>query len=172
MVEWLPQIVICFTSATGTPSFWATWVMARLWSRRVIAVKQRGSSSAALFIAMSALVLAGLPTTSTLTSRRAERESASPCGLKIPPLADSRSDRSMPCLRGIAPTSRAISASPNAVSASSVQTISRSSGKAQSSSSIRTPSSAPRAGVISSSCSATGVSGPSIEPDAMRNRRL
>ena len=47
-----------------------------------------------------------------------------------------------------------------------------SSGKAQSSSSICTPSSAPSAGVISSSWRATGVSGPSIEPEAMRNSRL
>ena len=38
-------------------------------------------------MAISELVLAGLPTTSTLTSRLAERDSASPCGLKIPPLA-------------------------------------------------------------------------------------
>ena len=78
----------------------------------------------------------------------------------------------MPCLRGIAPTSRATSTSPNAVSASSVHTISVSSGNAQSSSSILTPSSAPSAGVISSSCRATGVSGPSIDPEAMRNSRL
>ena len=62
--------------------------------------------------------------------------------------------------------------SPNATSASSVQTMSASSGKAQSSSSIRTPSSAPSAGVISSSWRITGVSGPSIEPEAMRNSRL
>jgi hypothetical protein len=121
-----------------------------LWSSRVIAVKHEGSSDPALLIAMSALVLAGLPTTSTFTSRRAERDSASPWGLKIPPLADNRSERSIPALRGIAPTSRATSASPNAVSASSVHTTSWSSGKAQSSSSIRTPSSAPSAGVISS----------------------
>ena len=122
--------------------------------------------------AIRALVFAGLPTTSTLTSRLALRDSASPWGLKMPPLADSRSERSIPALRGIAPTSRATSASPNAVSASSVQTTPASSGKAQSSSSMRTPSSALSAGVISSSWSTTGVSGPSIEPEAMRNSRL
>ena len=58
----------------------------------------------------------------------------------------------MPALRGIAPTSSATSASPNATSASSVHTTSVSNGNAQSSSSIFTPSSAPSAGVISSSC--------------------
>jgi hypothetical protein len=75
----------------------------------------------------------------------------------------------MPALRGMAPTSNATSTSPNATSASSVHTISVSNGKAQSSSSIFTPLRAPSAGVISSSWSATGVSGPSIEPDAIRN---
>ena len=74
----------------------------------------------------------------------------------------------MPSLRGIAPTSNATSASPNATSASSVQTIESRSGKAESSSSIFTPSSAPSAGVISSNCNAILVSGPSIEPDAIR----
>src|SRR3954449_11952180 len=63
VVEWLPQIVILRTSVTGAPSFWAIWLMARLWSRRVIAVKRPRSRSLALDIAMSALVLAGLPTT-------------------------------------------------------------------------------------------------------------
>ena len=121
---------------------------------------------------MRAFVFAGLPTTRILTSFLALRERASPCGLKIPPFADSRSARSMPALRGIAPTSRATSASPKAASASSVQMMSVSSGKAQSSSSIFTPFRAPSAGVISSSCSFTGVSGPSIDPEAMRNSRL
>jgi len=96
---------------------------------------------------------------------------AAPCGLKIPPLAVSRSARSMPALRGIAPTSSATSTSPKATSASSVVTTPASNGKAQSSSSILTPSSAFSAGVISSNCRITGVSGPSIEPEAMRNRR-
>ena len=38
--------------------------MARLWSRRVIAVKRSRGMSGALLMAMRALVLAGLPTTS------------------------------------------------------------------------------------------------------------
>jgi hypothetical protein len=53
--------------------------------------------------AIRALVFAGLPTTRTFTSGVAERDSAWPCGLKIPPFADSRSERSMPALRGIEP---------------------------------------------------------------------
>src|SRR6185437_7516776 len=57
--------------------------------------------------AISALVLAGLPTTSTFTSRLACAFSALPCGPKIAPLADNRSLRSMPGPRGRAPTSNA-----------------------------------------------------------------
>ena len=72
-----------------------------------MAVKQPGSRSFAFCCAMRAFVLAGLPTTSTLTSRFALRAKASPCGLKMPPLAPSRSERSMPSLRGMAPTSSA-----------------------------------------------------------------
>ena len=169
VVEWLPQIVIfvmSFTEASRRP---ASCAIARLWSRRVMAVKRPGSRSGALFIAISELVFAGLPTTRILTSFLAERLSASPCGLKMPPLAESRSERSMPALRGIAPTSRATSASPKATSASSVRTVPASSGKAQSSSSMATPSRAPSAGVISSIWRMTGWSGPSIEPLAMRN---
>jgi len=75
-------------------------------------------------------------------------------------------------MRGIAPTRSATSASPNATFASSVQMTSVRSGNAQSSSSIRTPSSDFSAGVISSSWRTIGVSGPSIEPEAMRNNKL
>jgi hypothetical protein len=53
------------------------------------------------------LVLAGLPTTSTFTSRLATASSALPWPMKIWPLMDSSSARSMPALRGIEPTSRA-----------------------------------------------------------------
>jgi hypothetical protein len=51
-------------------------------------------------MAISALVLAGLPTTSTLTSRSAWASSALPCTVKMAPLASSRSLRSMPGPRG------------------------------------------------------------------------
>ena len=72
-----------------------------------MAVNCLGLMFGALFMAMSALVLAGLPTTSTLMLFLAQSEMALPCGLKMPPLAASRSLRSMPALRGIAPTSNA-----------------------------------------------------------------
>ena len=63
VAEWLPQIVIFLISVTGTPVLAASWEMARLWSRRVSAEKRSVGMSGALLIAMSALVLAGLPVT-------------------------------------------------------------------------------------------------------------
>jgi len=93
--------------ATGLPVFAATWLSARLWSRRSIAVKFSRGRPGALFIAMKALVLAGLPTTSTLTSRLAALSSALPWAVKICAFAASRSARSMPGPRGRAPTSSA-----------------------------------------------------------------
>ena len=105
--EWLPHTTRSWTSSTPTPSFWASWATARFSSRRVIAPKRSAGMSDALLIAMSALVLAGLPTTRTRTSSAAWLESASPWGLKIAPLASSRSARSMPFERGRAPMSSA-----------------------------------------------------------------
>ena len=87
-------------SVIGTPAFFASWVRARLWSRRVIAVNRSAGTSGACEEAISALVLAGLPTTSTRTSAAAPALIASPCGLKMPPLALSRSPRSIPPVRG------------------------------------------------------------------------
>ena len=94
-------------SSTPTPSFFASCATARFSSRRVIAVKRSGGMSGALDCAISEFVLAGLPTTRTLMSSAAPALSASPCGLKIAPLASSRSARSMPFVRGRAPTSSA-----------------------------------------------------------------
>ena len=148
----------------------ASWATARLWSRRVIAVKRSGGTPSALFIAISAFVLAGLPTTRTLMSLAALSAIASPWGLKIPPLASSRSARSMPLLRGRAPTSSAMFAPSNACLGSSKMSTLASSGNAQSNNSSAVPSAAFTASGISSRRSATGVSGPSIWPDAMRNR--
>ena len=146
--------------------------MARLWSRRVSAEKRSVGMSGALLIAMSALVLAGLPVTVIFTSSAATSLSALPWGAKMPPLASSRSPRSMPGPRGRAPTSSARLTPSKTVFASSPICTPASVGNAQSSSSMTTPSSAFRAGVISSSRSSTGVSGPSSAPLAMRNRRL
>ena len=58
-------------SFTVTPAFLASCALARLWSRRVIAVKRSAGTSGALDIAIRALVLAGLPTTSTRMSSAA-----------------------------------------------------------------------------------------------------
>ena len=125
----------------------------------------------AFFIAIRQLVFAGLPTTSTLTSRLATRSSALPCGEKILPFASSRSLRSMPGPRGRAPTSSATSTSLKATIGSDAGTMPWSRGKAQSSSSIITPLSAFCAfsSGISSICRITGWSLPSISPLAMRN---
>ncbi len=170
--EWLPQIVMCVTAVIGLPVLFASCVMARLWSRRVIAVNWRGLMSGALRWAISELVLAGLPTTRMRMSRAAAALIALPCTEKIAALASSRSLRSMPGPRGRAPTSSAYCASAKACSALSVHTVPASSGKAQSSSSMATPCRAPSAGVISSMCRITGWSGPSIAPEAIRNSRL
>ena len=92
-------------SETAAAVFSATWLMARLWSSRIIAENCAGARSGAFRIAMSALVFAGLPTTSTFTSRLAWSLRARPCGAKILPFPASRSPRSMPFPRGFAPTS-------------------------------------------------------------------
>ena len=92
---------------------------ARLWSSRVIAVKRSAGTPSALRCAISAFVLAGLPTTSTLMSSAAPAAIASPCGLKMAPLASSRSARSMPFVRGRAPTSSAMFVPSKAAFASS-----------------------------------------------------
>ena len=169
MGEWLPHTAMLVTSDTVVPVFSASCATARLWSSRVIAVNRSGGTPSALRCAMSALVLAGLPTTSTLMSSAAPAAIASPCGLKIAPLASSRSDRSMPLVRGRAPTSSATFVPSKAWRASSKMSTPASSGNAQSSSSSAVPSAAFTASGISSSLRWTGVSGPSICPEAMRN---
>lgn len=171
VAEWLPQMVRRLMSATVEPVFFASWVSARLWSRRVIAVKRSAGTSGAAAWAISALVLAGLPTTRILTSSAAWSLMALPCGLKMPPLAESRSPRSMPLVRGRAPTSRPTLVPSKATFGSSVMSMPWSSGKAQSSSSIAVPSAAFSAGVISSRRSLTGTSAPSSWPEAMRKSR-
>ena len=169
VAEWLPQIVMCSMAVTGTDSLAASCDSARLWSSRVIAVNRLAGTSGALRWAISALVLAGLPTTRTLMSLAACSLMALPCGPKIPPLAESRSPRSMPAVRGRAPTSRATLVPSKAVLRSSVMSMPASRGKAPSPSSIAVPSAACSAGVISSSRSRTGTSGPRSCPEAIRN---
>ena len=172
VAEWLPHTTSLVMSVTATPAFLASWPLARLWSSRIIAVNRSAGTPCALVRAISALVFAGLPGTSTRRSSAACSARALPCTVKIAPLASSRSPRSIPFVRGRAPTSRAMLTPSKTVPASSPVMTSVSSGNAQSSSSITTPSSAFIAGVISSRCSWIGVSGPNISPLAMRNSKL
>ena len=72
-----------------------------------MAVKRPLSMFGALFMAMSELVLAGLPTTRMRASGAALSLSALPCTVKMAPFASRRSLRSMPFERGREPTSRA-----------------------------------------------------------------
>ncbi len=76
----------------------------------------------------------------------------------------------MPALRGMEPTRRAQEVPSKAVLRSDVATMSCTSGKAQSSISMTTPSSTRMAGSISRSRSTIGWSSPRSWPDAMRNR--
>ena len=85
--EWLPHTPICVMSVTGTAILLASCAIARLWSRRIIAVKRSRGMSGALFIAIRQLVLAGLPTTSTFRSSAALSLSALPCTVKILPFS-------------------------------------------------------------------------------------
>ena len=107
VAEWLPQIVSFLMSVTVAPVFAASCESARLWSRRVSAENRSCGMSGALVIAISALVLAGLPVTPIRMSSAATSLRALPWAVKIAPLASSRSPRSMPLVRGRAPTSRA-----------------------------------------------------------------
>ncbi len=123
-------------------------------------------------MAISALVLAGLPVTVTRMSLAAWSFSALPWPVKIPPLASSRSARSIPLARGRAPTSRAMLTPSKTTFGSEPISMPLNRGKAQSSNSITTPSSVFSASGISSSRNWTGVSCPSISPEAIRNNRL
>jgi hypothetical protein len=65
-------------------------------------------------MAVRQLVFAGLPTTRTLTDLEATVLRYSPCSLKIPQFLARRSLRSMPSLRGNAPSMTTASAPVNA----------------------------------------------------------
>jgi hypothetical protein len=87
----------------------------------------------------------------------------------MPPFASRRSERSIPFVRGRAPTSSATLTPSNAGFGSSWMSTAASRGKAQSSSSIAVPSAACMAAGISSRFRWTGVSGPNSCPLAIRN---
>src|SRR5689334_15166795 len=59
VAEWLPHTVTFLTEAFGLPIFAAICEVARLWSRRIMAVNCVGLRLGAFFIAMRQLVLAG-----------------------------------------------------------------------------------------------------------------
>ena len=126
---------------------------------------------AAWVMAIQQFVLQGLPTTSTRMSSAAFFSIAWPWPMKIFPLMPSRSERSIPFLRGTLPTRSAQLAPLKPSSRSQVVTIPSSSGNAQSSSSILTPSSAFIPGSISMRLNSTGWSGPNTAPLAILNRR-
>ncbi len=161
------------TAVTSTLAFWASCVLARFSSSAVMAKKRFAGTPGALFMAMSELVLHGFPTTSTRTSLAAFLAIALPWPVKILPLMPSKSLRSMPALRGTAPTSSAQFTPLNAASRLDVATMPLSSGNAQSSSSMQTPFKAAMAfsSGISRRWRMTGCSGPNAAPEAMRNRR-
>ena len=135
-----------------------------------MANQRSAGTSGAFERAIRQLVLQGLPTTSTRTSDAACSAMARPWGLKMPPFTLSRSPRSIPALRGTEPTRRAHETPSKAAFRSEVATMSCTSGKAQSSISMTTPSRTFRAGSISSRCSTMGWSAPSSWPEAMRKR--
>jgi hypothetical protein len=114
----LPQIVTLLISVTGTRELLGQLATARLWSSRVIAVNRSRGTSGACACAMSALVFAGLPTTRTGCRRRAGVDRLA-LRAKIPPLASSRSPRSMPLVRGAGADQQATLAPSKAAVASS-----------------------------------------------------
>jgi hypothetical protein len=109
VAEWLPQIVMLVMSLTAAPVFLAaSWAIARLWSRRVIAVKRSRGMSGALLLRDQAVGVGRVADHQHLDVGGGVAFSALPWGLKMPPLASSRSPRSMPLVRGRAPTSSAM----------------------------------------------------------------
>ncbi len=139
VAEWFPQMTTFFTFAKEAPLFSVSCANPRLWSNRVIAVNRCGGSEGALRCAIRELVLAGLPTTRTRTSRLATASRALPWAEKILAFSSSRSLRSMPGPRGRAPTSMAKSQSLKATAASLVAVTLLRAAKAQSFNSITTP---------------------------------
>ena len=170
VAEWFPQMATLLTAETGTPAFLASWDLARFSSSRIMANHRSAGTSGAADRAIRQLVLHGLPTTSTRTSEAACSAIAAPWGLKMPPFTPRSSPRSIPAFRGIDPTSSAQVVPSNAVFMSVVATTSASGEKAQSSSSMTTPSKAFMAGSISKSRSTIGWSTPRSCPEAIRNR--
>src|SRR4029079_3339398 len=79
VAEWLPQIAMLVTTFTGTWPLFASWVLARFSSHRVMAHTRSGGTSGAFERAIRQFVLQGLPTTRTRTSLAALALIAFPC---------------------------------------------------------------------------------------------
>ena len=149
------------------PVFSANWLKARLWSSLVMALKHEGLSDLAFFIAIKQLVLAGLPTTKTLTDLLALSARAFPCSTKMAPFCFKRSARSMPGPLGFEPTRKTASQSLNPTERFEVVLIPCKRGKAQSSSSILTPFNLASMGAMSTKLRMTGWFLPKTSPEAI-----
>ena len=100
-------MVILVTSVTGGPE-----LLGQLGDGPVVVEAGHGRELAGVEVGRVALRDQGVGVGRVaddehLDVRLALSLSALPCGWKMPPLADSRSLRSMPALRGMAPTRRA-----------------------------------------------------------------
>ncbi len=171
--EWLPHTTIFSMSVTDALVRVASCEMARLWSRRIIEVKAVCGRLFAVFMVISALVLAGLPTTMSFRSR------AATASMRLALLGEDLGVFEQQVLALHAGAARLGADQQRLLGVLEgdlrveVPIMSASSGKAQSSSSIITPLSAAWALSIGSSsiCRMTGWSLPSISPLAMRNSR-
>ena len=169
--EWLPQMANRSTCSTPTPAFSDNLALARFSSNRVMANQRSCGRDFPDCMAIHALVLHGLPTTSTRASFEATSARACPCSTKIFPFRPRRSERSMPGFRGILPTQRVQSAPSKARFGSVVATTSSNKGKAPSLSSITTPCRALSACGTSNNWSLTFCSGPKSPPEAIRKTK-
>mmetsp|Transcript_14222 Transcript_14222/g.20675 ORF Transcript_14222/g.20675 Transcript_14222/m.20675 type:complete len:227 (-) Transcript_14222:61-741(-) len=165
--EWLPQMVTPSTADGFTFIFIATCDWARLQSSRVSAVKLFLGMLGAVCCRTHAFVLAGLPTTTTLTFFDATSFNKRPCALKIFTFLASRSFRSIPGPRGKAPRPMTTSTLAKATDGSMVTTTAARRSKPQSSSSILTPPSAIWARSMSRRCRMMRLSGPNVRPEQM-----
>jgi len=134
--------MIFFISSTLLPVLSPIYAIALFWSNLVKAVKFYLAILGANLLQIIALVLAGLPTTTTLQSLLATLFILSPYCLNIIALALNRSFLSIPGPLGLAPTNIANSQSLNPESKSVVPLIEFKQLNAESFSSIMTPSNA------------------------------
>jgi len=112
---WLPNIAMLLILLISVLSLSLSCDMALLWSSLLIAEIEDLLNLLNLLIAMSALVLHGLPTTTAFKSGCATWSSAWPTSTNIFPLSLMRSARSIPFMRGFEPIKSAYLAFSNAL---------------------------------------------------------